>query len=229
MNKSLLILLLFLPLQLSAQSIKKEIRKGNREYNDGKYNEAELLYREALEKDPQSQKATYNLGNSLYKQEQYEPSITKYESLVNSKENDHVLPEYYYNLGNSYFKARKLEKSIEAYKQSLRINPNDADAKHNLFLAQKMLQQQQQQQKDKNKEENKEKEGDQQQEQEQKQQEQEQEQKDQQQQQQNAHGQISKEDAERLLEALEQDEKEVMKKVQEEKARVRKVPAEKEW
>ncbi|MBA7551056.1 hypothetical protein ES705_43590 [subsurface metagenome] len=198
---------------------------------DEKYNEAELQYREALEKDSQSEKATYNLGNSLYKQEQYEPAITKYESLLNTEIEPANLSANYYNLGNSYFKAQKLEKSIDAYKQCLRLNPHDADAKHNLFLAQNMLNQQQNQQeqesqknqeKDNRKEENQDNNQN-------KQKDQQQQKEQQDNQPRNREGQISKEDAERLLEALEQDEKDVMKKVQEQKARVRKVPVEKEW
>jgi Ca-activated chloride channel homolog len=142
-QKLFFILFLFQVLSLQAQQVKREIRKGNREYADGKYSDAELSYRKAIEKDPQSEKAIYNLGNALYKQDQFESSVAKYECLLEKEKDPVVLAKYYYNLGNSYFKSQKLEKSIEAYKQSLRLNPSDVDAKHNLFLAQNMLKQQQ--------------------------------------------------------------------------------------
>jgi Ca-activated chloride channel homolog len=241
MRKLIFILIIFLQAVITfAQSEKKEIRRGNKEFNKGAYGEAELHYRKALEKKPDSDIGNYNLGNALYKQNQFEPAITKYETLAAKETDKNKLATYYYNLGNAYFKSQKLDKSIEAYKQSLRLNPSDADAKHNLFLAeqmQKQQQQQQQQNQDKNNQDQKNKD-DQKQNQNQnkdqqdqnKQNQEQQKQKDKQDQQKGGQEQqISKEDAQRLLEAMEQDEKNVMKKVQDQKARVRKIPVEKEW
>jgi Ca-activated chloride channel family protein len=241
--KNLVIIILLVPvLGLNAQYVKREIRKGNKEYNKAAYGESEIHYRKALEKDPESENANYNLGNALYKQNQFEPAITKYESLTGKETNPKKLSAFYYNLGNSYFKSQKLDKCIEAYKQSLRLNPKDADAKHNLYLAQNMQKQQQKQQqqqnqdnknkdqKDKNKDKQKQdqnKQHDKNQQQSQKDQQKQQDKQDQQKNDQKQ--QISKQDAERLLEAMEQDEKNVMKKVQDQKAQVRKIPVEKEW
>jgi Ca-activated chloride channel homolog len=226
-HKLTIVLLLFLPVFSSAQQVKKQIRKGNREYFDGKYNEAELHYRKALEKNPQYGKATYNLGNALYKQNHYEPAISKYESLLETEKDNGTLSKYYYNLGDSYFKTQKLEQSIEAYKQSLRLNPKDQDAKHNLFLAQSMLNQQKNQQ---NKDQqNRDQQNKDQQNKDQQNKVQQQQQQDQQQNGEKKEAKISKQDAERLLEAMEQDEKDVLKKVEEKKMQGRKIPVEKEW
>jgi Ca-activated chloride channel homolog len=224
MKKILVVIFLLISLLIDAQQVAKNIRRGNRDYADEKFNEAELFYRKALEKAPESDKATYNLGNALYKQDQFEPATTKFESLLQKETDPKILSKYYYNLGNSYFKSQKLEKSIEAYKQSLRLNPVDQDAKHNLFLAQNMLKQQQNQQNKQDKQNQKEK-NDQNKDQQQDQQKQQQDQKESNPKDQ----QMSKEDAERLLEALEQDEKDVLKKVEEQKMQVRKIPVDKEW
>jgi Ca-activated chloride channel family protein len=238
MKNLLIILLLITTLGLKAQYEKMEIRKGNKEYNKGAFGESELHYRKALEKDPESANANYNLGNALYKENQFEPAITKYETLTGKVTDPVKLSSFYYNMGNAYFKTQKLDKCIEAYKQSLRLNPADADAKHNLFLAQNMQKQQQQQQnkdnkdnkdkkdKDQKNKDDQKKDKDKQQEQNQKDQ---QKKEDKQDQQKEDKQQISKQDAERLLEAMEQDEKNVMKKVQDQKAMVRKIPVEKEW
>lgn len=239
MKNIVIIFLLLLPFcTISAQSERREVRKGNKEYNKGSYGDAELHYRNALEKNPDSENANYNLANALYKQNQFEPAITKYETLTATEKDKNKLAKYYYNLGNAYFKSQKLDKCIDAYKKSLLLNPKDVDAKHNLFLARMMQKQQQQQQqqnqdnKDQNQDnkENKNNKQDQQ-DQKDKQSKQDQQNQDQKkdQQQKGQEQQISKQDAERLLEALEQDEKNVMKKVQEEKASVRKIPVEKEW
>jgi len=218
---------LIIPTLIFAQNVKKEIRQGNSEYRENNFSEAETHYRKALEKDPASEKANYNLANSLYKQEEYEPAITKYEVLATSDAEKITKARYYYNLGNSYFKSQKIGESIEAYKNSLRLFPDDEDAKHNLHLAQMMMsQQQQQQQQDKKDQQDKSEENKQNQDQ-QSDQQQQQEKKEQQGQQQEQ--QISQQDAERLLEAIEQDEKETMRKVQEQKVQMRKIPVEKEW
>lgn len=229
MKKIILIIMVTVSfIGLNAQNERKEIRKGNKEYNDSAFSKAELHFRKALEKNPNSDNANFNLGNSLYKQNQFEPAITKYETLTAKETDKNKLATYYYNLGNTYFKSNKLDKCIEAYKQSLRLNPADNDTKHNLLLAKQMQQQQQQPQpqdqdkdcQDKNKDQKKQ---DQKQDQEQKQQDKQDKEKKKQDQ------DISKEDAERLLEAMEQDEKDVMKKVQDQKALVKKIPVEKEW
>lgn len=219
-------IVLLVPVFGFSQQVKKEIRQGNREYDKEVYDEAELLYRKALEKKPESSPANYNLANSLYKQEQYEAAATKFEILLPKATSKEELSKYFYNLGNTYFKSQKLEKSIEAYKQSLRLNPNDVDARHNLYLAKSMMdQQQQEQEQEQDQDKDKEQKEDQQNKDNQQDNENQQDKKDQQEQQQ----QISKEDAEALLEALEQDEKDVMDKLQEQKAAARKIPAEKEW
>jgi Ca-activated chloride channel homolog len=235
MKKLLIILLLVPSLSLKAQYEKREIRKGNKEYYKGAFGESELHYRKALEKKPESDNANYNLGNALYKQNQFEPAITKYETLAGKVTDPAKLSSYYYNLGNAYFKSQKLDNCIDAYKQSLRLNPKDADTKHNLFLAQNMQKQQQKQQQqnkdnkdqDQKNKENQKKDQDKDQQQNQKDQQKQQDKKDQQKNEDKQ--QISKQDAERLLEAMEQDEKNVMKKVQDQKAQIRKIPVEKEW
>ncbi len=211
-----------------SQAEKKMIRRGNREYLEEKYEDAEVLYRKAVDKQPASSKAHFNLGNSLYKQDKYEAAATKFENLAVQNENNKIaLSKYYYNLGNTYFNENKLQQSIEAYKNALRNNPGDTDAKHNLQYVKNMMamqnQQQQQQSKDQKQDQQ-----DQQDQQQQQQQQQQQEQQQKQQQQQQAQ-QISREDAERLLDEIAREEKDVLKKVQEQKAQARKVPVDKNW
>jgi Ca-activated chloride channel homolog len=237
------ILLLTLTMHVFAQNDRKYVRKGNSSYNDGNYQEAEVGYRKALERDPSSYKADYNLGNALYKQEQYDAAAGRYSALA-EKETDHEkLSRYYYNLGNTMFESQKYKESAEAYKMALRNNPKDMDAKHNLQLALQHLreqQQQQQQNKDNQQGENdqdeQKKDQNDQQNQNPKQDEQkndqnrgEQNNDDAQQPRTPKKGEITPEDAERILQALENEEKEVMKKVQERKEQTRKVPVDKNW
>jgi len=218
MKSILFLLTILISFQGFTQVERKYIRQGNKRYNNEKYDEAELQYRKALEKSPDSKKADYNLANTLYKQEKFEAAGTKYLDLAGKEKDKNELARYYYNLGNSLFKDNNFGKSIEAYKNSLKNRPDDMDAKHNLQLAKSMLKMQQQQQQQQQKQE--------QQEQEQQEQQQQEQQQQQQQQQPAKQEEISKEDAERLLDALEREEDNVMKKLQKQ---VRQVPVDKNW
>ncbi|MCK4747177.1 MAG: tetratricopeptide repeat protein, partial [Bacteroidales bacterium] len=123
----------------------------------------------------------------------------------------------WHNIGNSLLESQQFAQSIEAYKNSLRLNPGDQDTKYNLAYAKKKLQEQEQQQQE-------------QQNQEQDQEKQEQDQDQQQQEQQPPRPQeISKEDAERMLNAIQQQEKDVKEKVDKKKAAVAKVKTDKDW
>jgi len=238
MKPILVIILAIFSIQANSQADRKYIRKGNSEFEDGQFQQSEIEYRKALEKVPQSYRADYNLGNALYKQKQYDAAATKYATLA-EKENDRQnLNRYFYNLGNALYENRKYQESVEAYKKALRNNPGDMDAKQNLQLALKMLQSKNQQQNQKNQDQKDKDQQNQSQQnntqnknQQQQNQQQEQNDKNEQQakQQQNPKGQISPGDAERILQALENDEKNLMKKIQEQKEHVEKVPLEKNW
>jgi Ca-activated chloride channel family protein len=242
MKSILLILLAGCTVHANAQTERRYIRKGNGAFEDGRYQQAEIEYRKALEKAPLSGKADYNLGNALYKQKQYDAAATKYAALVENGKDKQELNRYYYNLGNALFENRKYQESVEAYKNALRKDPRDLDAKHNLQLAMKMLTEQQQQNKNdqQNKQDQQNKNG-----QNKDQQGKDQDNKNQQQkgqpqdnkgdnpqqpqQRQPSPKQISQEDAERILQALENEEKNVIRKVQEQKEHLQQVPLEKNW
>ena len=146
--------LLMAVIAANAQQERKFIRQGNREYNKAiidsittdttRYQDAEVDYRKALDKDPNNWDASYNLANSIYKQGNYEESIRQYQAVSGmAGDNKENLAKAFHNLGNSYLQTNKLQEAIEAYKNSLRNNPNDYDTKYNLAWAQNKLQQQQ--------------------------------------------------------------------------------------
>lgn len=196
--KQLLIILVFISSSgcLMAQQERKFIRQGTNEYKSDKYVESEEFYRKALDKDPKSFEAKFNLADALYKQKKIDASLKLLEELEQTEKNPQRLSQIYHNKGNIYFAANKLDESIDNYKKALKQNPNDDQTRYNLIAAQKMKQQQQQNQ-------------DQQKQQQQQQEEQKQDQK--QEPQQQDPNQMSKEDAERLLNAMQQDENELQK------------------
>ena len=111
------------------------------------YQQAEINYRKAMETTHNYDKANYNLGNSLYRQERYEDAGKAFESVANNQSSSKDLRERaYHNLGNSLLKQEKYKESIDAYKNALKLNPKDMDSKYNLEYARKKMMQQMQQQ-----------------------------------------------------------------------------------
>ncbi|MDI6780192.1 MAG: tetratricopeptide repeat protein [Bacteroidota bacterium] len=222
--KLIIYILLFCSVGL-AQSERSLIREGNIFYKDGKYTDSEVNYRKSLEQNKDSHIGIFNLGDALYKQEKFEEAAEQFRIATTKETNNQTKAQAYHNLGNSLLKVQKLPESIEAYKNSLKINPKDFDTKYNLEYAKALLKQQQQQQQkqDKNQQKQDKQKRDQQKEEQQKQEQQKQDQQKAQQQKQ----QISKEDAERMLEALKNEEKDVQKKLKK-KAPAR-ISIEKDW
>ncbi|MBK7872001.1 MAG: tetratricopeptide repeat protein [Saprospiraceae bacterium] len=126
---------------VNAQTAHKYLRKGDNEYKSQSYTTAEENYRKALEKERNAQ-GNYNLGNTIYQQGRYEEAIERYESAAKTASDNGVKARAYHNLGNTYFNQKQYERSIEAYKDALRLNPSDMETKINLAMAQKILQQQ---------------------------------------------------------------------------------------
>ncbi|MDR1887548.1 MAG: tetratricopeptide repeat protein [Prevotellaceae bacterium] len=123
--------------QKDSRTVKKFIREGNKNYIDSAYESAEILYKDALDENPRSLVARFNLGNSLFKQDKFDEAIDVYDKLSKDENTN-------YNIGNAYLKKEEYEKAIEAYKETLRKNPSDMEAKSNLAYAKKKLQQQEQ-------------------------------------------------------------------------------------
>jgi len=200
----------------NAQSERKLVREGNQLYQDKKYGDAEVNYKKSLDVNKDSKTAQFNLGDAYYKQGKFDEASRQFEILSSdSKLDKEQKAKAYHNLGNSYLQSKKFEQSVGAYKNALKLNPNDNDTRYNLAYAQSMIQQQQQQQqKDQNqdkKDKNEEKKDQQQQQQKDKEQQQKEEQKDEQKQ--AKRDKISKEDAEKILQALNNDEKNTQKKL----------------
>ncbi len=206
------------PFLLFAQADKKFIRQGNKEYNKGKFQESEVSYRKAIDDNRRSPDAVFNIGDALYKQNKYEEAAKQFADNVNMNEDREKKASGLYNLGNSFLQSKKLKESIEAYKGSLKLDPDNFEAKYNLAYAQDLLmkqeqqQQQQQQNQDKENQENKDQKNDQN-KQNNDQQNKEQKENQQKQQQKPEEQTISREDAQRLLNSLANDEKNVQEKV----------------
>ncbi|MDR3218020.1 MAG: tetratricopeptide repeat protein [Dysgonamonadaceae bacterium] len=220
---TLTFLFAFSTIIFSQKEVRTELRKGNKNYKQEKYSEAEIDYRKALEANARSADAAYNLGNSLYKQSKLPEALAQYEAASANEPDKEKLAKTWHNAGNVFMQNEDYAKSIEAYKQSLRKNPHDDETRYNLALAQKLLENQQQQQ-DQNKQDQKN--------QDQQQQDQQQQQQDQQQdqQQQQNPDRMQQQNAEQILDAMMQNERETQEKVKEQqKKQVRQQKSGKNW
>ena len=232
MKRLLIILSLLISFTSFAQNKKSLLRGGNTLYADSSYNDAEMQYRKSLEKDQDYFNASFNLADAVYKQERYEESSALFGALIDNAPTKSNLSKVFHNLGNSLVKEQKLDEAIDAYKNALRINPNDAETRHNLALCKQKKQEQEQQQEEnkEDKEENKEEENKEDQEKNEKNKEnQEQKQEEQQNQQEEKKEEMSKEDAEKMLEAIQQQEKDLQKELQKKKVKGKRVKVLKDW
>ena len=254
--KHILLITALITLTIAAfgQNERKFVRSGNKLFMEAvkdttkldsvKFSNAETEYRKALNKKPTDLKWNYNLADALYKQNRFDEAAGKFEDLAKKLETPEEKARALHNLGNSELMQQKLDESIESYKKALRQNPSDIETKYNLAFAQNMKKQQEQQQQnqdqnkdqdkneDKDKDQNKDKQDqdkDKQDQQDKQNQDQNKDQQNQDQQQQ-PQNKISKENAEQLLQALENDERDIQDKVKKaQAAQAKKTRVEKEW
>ena len=104
---------------LSAQTDRREVRTGNRQFKKGDWQASEIDYRKAQMKDSTSFAASYNLANSLYRQDNFEEAGKSLESLKDLAPDNVNAADYYYNLGNVAVRKKDWQAAVEAYKQSL--------------------------------------------------------------------------------------------------------------
>lgn len=226
-----------------SQQEKKFIKEGNKQYDAKNYSEAEKNYSRGLNKNKDSYKSSFNLGDAYYQQGKYEEAAEQFQSLTHRASSKDTLSKAYHNLGNSLMQSKKYQEGLDAYKNALKNNPNDEDTRYNLAYAQQMLKQQQQQQQkdDKDKKDNKDKDNkdkkdnkdnkDKDKKDKDKKDEKQKEDKDKENKEKEKpkQDQISKEDAKRLLDALQNDEKNLQDKMKKGKTKGMKVEIEKDW
>ncbi len=219
-----LLLLVFIPVIIRAQQQGNlYLRKGNKAYDAKNYKDAEADYEKALHDKSAAVKGKFNLGDAYFRQGQYDQAVEAYKQALSLTKDKILTAHAYHNIGNCEMEQKKYEEGIKQYENSLLNNPSDDDTRYNLAYAQDKLKQQQQkqnnqQQKQQNQQQN--------QQQQQKQDNDKQQQKQpQQQQQQN----ISQQDAQRILDALNNDEKNLQAQMQKKKANPKQDTIVKNW
>ena len=122
-----------------------DFERGNRLYRAGQYAEAVVAYEEALRDGDARPELLYNLGTALLRLGRFEEAQRALDASLNAVEPD-LRRRAHYNLGNRFLvdargrqdatqQVQLLDAAVEAYKRSLRLDPADADAKWNLEMA----------------------------------------------------------------------------------------------
>ena len=242
MRKFLMVIGLLLSVVAFAQVDKKDVRRGNRQFAKAKYGDADISYRKGLNADSTSVPAAYDLGNNLYRQGNFAEAGKYYQQALrhipegkNLKKQSKQAFDTYFNAGDAALQQKQWRAAMEAFVQALMIDPDDMEAKENYVYARKMLEnnpdgggggndQNQDQNQDRNQDQD-------QQNQDQNQDQQDQNQDQGQNQQQPSGGQqISPQQAQQILQAIQANEKETQDKVNKEKAAVLKSrQKEKNW
>ncbi len=224
---------------------RKYVREGNELYNQLKFEEAEIAYKKALDKNPNYAKASYNLGNAIYQKNQNKEAVFQYDLAEKIAPNKMSKAEIFHNEGNAFMKEKQYDKAVQAYKNSLRNNSKDDETRYNLALAQKLLKNQQNKDKkddkkdkdqkdkeggDKDKKEEKDKDQNKGKDKEDDKGDQKKDKDDQQNQDQKPRpNQLSPEQMKQLLEAMNNEDNKTQKKLNAQKARGQKIKQEKDW
>ncbi len=219
------VLLLLMAVTAGAQTDRQLVRQGNRQFRKGNAADAEVSYRKAVEKQPRNAQANFNLGNALMAQRKDSLAVTQFEKAAKLETNPLRRAQAYHNIGVMCQQHQMFGEAIEAYKEALRNNPADDQTRYNLELCkrqQKQQQQNQNQQNQQNKDNKDQKDKD--------NKDQQQQQKDQQKQdQQKQDQQMSKENAEQLLNAAMQEEKQTQERMKKAQQKAQRRSLEKNW
>tara|TARA_B110000908_G_C10239171_1_gene445105 strand:+ start:936 stop:1628 length:693 start_codon:yes stop_codon:yes gene_type:complete len=214
------------------------IKKGIKYFENKNYSEAEAKFRKVIENKDTVMEAYFNLGNAIYEQQRFEEARESYEKALVFSKTKIEMAEVSYNIGNTFMAEKKWEDAIKYYKQSLRNNSKDLDAKYNLAYAQEMLAEEQQQQ-EQNKDKEDQKDGDKKEEpkeekSEDKKEEKSEDKKDKGEEKQDEEGKpkpqkLTKEEAERLLRAIESQEQKLQDKKKQEDMVPVQINSDKDW
>lgn len=218
-------LLLFLTVSVSAQTDRQYVRQGNRQFHTGDYANAEVSYRKALEKNPKNPQAAFNLGNALMAQKKDSAAVEQYETATKLETNPLRKAQAFHNIGVVCQSHKMYGEAIEAYKSALRLNPNDDETRYNLVLCKHQKQKQDQnrqnqQGNDDKKDDNKK---------DQQKPEDKKDKQDEQKQQEQQKPQMSKENAEQLLNAAIQNEKQTQDKMKKAQQQPQRRTIQKNW
>lgn len=221
----------------NAQTIRDYVRRGNRLMQDtvggNDFSEKAIIqYKRALEIDSTYSTARYNLGNALLRQGNPEGAMKEFLAASKYEKDKQNLSDIYHNMGVLLQASKKYAEAVEFYRESLRNDPSNHQTRYNYVLAKWQLKNQQNNQDDSGEDQQDQQKQDNQKDKQQQDQHQQENQK-QEKKQENAkpepQPEMSKENAERLLNAAMRNEKETQEKIQRQQQEAPRKRLQKQW
>jgi Ca-activated chloride channel family protein len=227
-KRKVAVMLLFLTaLSVTAQTDRQYIRQGNKQFRMGDYPNAEVSYRKAIEQNPKNPQASFNLGNALMAQKKDSAAVTQFENASRLETNPLRKAQSFHNIGVICQTHKMYGEAIEAYKSALRLNPNDNETRYNLVLCKHQKQKQDQQKQNQGQNNDDQKKDDQKKDDQQK--DQNSDKQDDKKQQEQQKPQMSKDNAEQLLNAAIQNEKQTQDKLKKAQQQPQRRANQKNW
>lgn len=148
MKKGTVLILLFCQLWGYAQNPKATnfVADGNQLHKKEAFQQAEAAYREALSYFDANEKALHNLGNTLYREKDYEQANQRFFQAQKNSTKKTTRHAAFHNIGNAFMQQKNYEKAVDAFKNALRNNPQDEETRYNYALAKELLEKQKQEQ-----------------------------------------------------------------------------------
>ena len=116
--------------------------KGQKLFEQEKYDEARKYYESVLEKRDEDKAALFGVGSSAYYLDDIEGALNSFGNTLDS-EDDQLKSKSYFNLARILQDKNELEKSLALYRKSLELDPTDIDAKVNYELLKRQISQNQ--------------------------------------------------------------------------------------
>jgi Ca-activated chloride channel family protein len=137
MKRLLTFLLILITGYLHGQSssVVSSIQSGNDFYRKGEYEKALDAYNRALQDEPENSIAKFNRAGTFYRMNRQTEAVQQFTALAREAKDKTLQAKSFYNKGVILSGQKNLQESIEAYKQALRLNPNDNEARENLQKA----------------------------------------------------------------------------------------------
>lgn len=205
-----------------AQNDRTYIRQGNRQFRMGNADKAEVEYRKAIVKKNNNPQANYNLGCALMQQQKDSLAMVQFDKASKMETSKFRRSMSYHNMGVIAQRHQQYGPAIKCYQEALRLNPNDNETRYNMILCKKLMKNQNQPQQNQNQKKN---------DKDKNKQDQDKQKQDQQKQENNPQKQeqISKDNAERMLDAADQQEKATRKKMEKAMSQPQRRNLQKNW
>lgn len=117
---------------VQAESLYEKMQQGSRLYEAGEFDASLNAFVDAQIEAPEDVKLKYNVAASHYKMKNYEEAVKGFLDVAATAQDARLEELSLYNTGNAMYRQGKLQEAVAYYQKALDLDPEDADARHNL-------------------------------------------------------------------------------------------------